>query len=314
MTIREAQLWGRKILDEAPVPSPSQNLDVDCFLQSILDCDKTFLLFKRDTQLTESQVQTLQDYLTKRQTGLPVAYIIGKKEFYGRDFHVDSSVLIPKPDTELLVEKSVEILTEKYKAHPSSILRVCDMCTGSGCVGISVLAEIIENNLIPRDHLPMILMADISEKALDVAKKNASLLIPEEYRSNLRFVRTNLFEMTGGTFDLIMSNPPYVPYSVTMELLKDGRSEPVLALNGDVNLEGDPTGRDDGLGIIRNLVGQAWASLNAEGVLIVESGEYNAEETEHIFRLNGFTRTEIFRDLEGDLRDTFGVKEASDDE
>ena len=308
MTVREAQLYGRSLLTEAPVPSPSPALDVDCFLQSILGCDKTFLLFKRDTIITDEQLDTLNSYIHKRQTGLPVAYILGHKEFYGRDFYVTPSVLIPKPDTELLVEKAIEVIKSKALIHPSSILTICDMCTGSGCVGISIMAEVLDNNILPIEQLPSITLADINDKALDIARTNADNLLTPPQKSKLKFVRTNLFDNIGGSFDLIVSNPPYVPYSTSVELLKDGRSEPLLALNGDVDNKGNITGDEDGLGIIRNLIPQSYSHLAPEGVLIVESGEYNALTTQDLFIASGFKDTVIFKDLEGQLRDTYGIK------
>jgi len=305
MTIREAQLYGRSELTS----SPSPNLDVDCLLQSILGCDKTFLLFHRDNQLTQEQQDILTCQLEQRKTGLPIAYITGYKEFYGRDFKVTPDVLIPKPDTEILVEQAIEAFKIKAQNNPNSILTICDMCTGSGCVGISIAAEIAEQHLVSEDKLPSVLMADISQKALDMARLNAERLLSTKSLSKMRFIRTNLFEQVHGSFDLIVSNPPYIPLDDTLELLKDGRNEPILALNGDVNIEGDPTYRNDGLGIIRNLVPQAYSLLSPSGILIVESGEYNAEQTQDIFNNSGFTQTRIIKDLEGQLRDTYGVKE-----
>ncbi len=304
MNIREAQLHGRKELSS----SPSPNLDVDCLLQTILNCDKTHLMFHREDTLSEEQISIFKSYLNMRKTGLPIAYITGTKEFYGRNFYVTPDVLIPKPDTELLVEKALEIIESKSKAKSASIMTICDMCTGSGCVAISIAAEIESRNIINPEQFPSIIMADISEKALDIARENARRILSPVALSKIKFVRTNLFLNIGGTFDLIISNPPYIPYDQTLELLIDGRNEPVLALNGDIDIMGNPTGDNDGLGIIRNLVPQAYQHLAPDGVLIVESGEYNAIKTQYIFDATGFKNTEIFLDLEGQLRDTIGYK------
>ena len=125
-------------------------------------------------------------------------------------------------------------------------------------------------------------------------------------------MQTNLFDNLGhakaGIYDIIVSNPPYVPASETTELLKDGRSEPRLALDGDVTLEGKPSGTNDGLALIRNLIPQAYRFLIPGGMLILETGEYNAEEAEKIMQENGFKDTKLYYDLEGQLRNVSGIK------
>lgn len=310
MTILEARTFGKNQLTNSPSPI----LDTDCFLQSILEKDQSFLLFHRDTELSKEEQETFEAYIKTRQTGMPVAYILGKKEFYGRNFIVTPDVLIPKPDTEILVEKSIEILEEKLIANKNRILTICDMCTGSGCIGLSILAEVMERKLVPFENLCGLVMADISDKALDIARKNAELISettedPWTFMSKIKFVRTNLFQNITGTFDIIATNPPYIPSKEAKELLNDGRNEPLLALDGDIDLFGNATGENDGLGIMRNLVPQAVHHLSPKGVLIAESGEYNAEMTEYLFREAGLTQTKIIKDLEGQLRDTIGVKE-----
>lgn len=310
MTILEARTYGKNLL----INSPSPALDTDVFLQAILQKDQSFLLFHREEQLTEEQENTFNTYLNVRKTGMPVAYILGKKEFYGRNFIVTPDVLIPKPDTEILVEKSIEVLEKKLIANPNRILTICDMCTGSGCVGLSILAEIMDQHLVDFDYLPGLVMADISDKALAIARKNAEIISETTedswtFMSKIKFVRTNLFQNVTGTFDLVATNPPYIPAKEARDLLLDGRNEPILALDGDIDLFGNATGEDDGLGIMRNLVPQAVHHLSPKGVLIAESGEYNAEMTEYLFRQAGLSQTKIFKDLEGQLRDILGIKE-----
>ena len=107
---------------------------------------------------------------------------------------------------------------------------------------------------------------------------------------------------------MIVTNPPYVPHSESVELLKDGRSEPLLALDGDVDLDGKPSGTDDGLGLIRQLVPQCYEHLNRNGVLIMETGEYNAEETAELFKLAGFRNVIIEYDMNEMMRDVVGIK------
>ena len=332
MTIQQAKIFGKNELTSSPTPE----LDVAVLLQHITGFDKTHLLLNRDYELTAEQEADFLSAIEKRKTGFPVAYITGHKEFFGLDFYVTPDVLIPKPDTELLVELALDALEDKFRAKPGMIPTVCDMCTGSGCVGISVVKAFAEKN---QENLPKFTLVDISEKALDVARKNAERLIvtsetmsrkesdersdvqssggrakqsPENTfhfpLSTFHFIRSNLFENVLPTFDLIVTNPPYVPHSESVELLKDGRSEPLLALDGDVDLDGKPSGTNDGLGLIRHLVPQCYEHLNRNGVLIMETGEYNAEETAELFKQAGFRNVRIEYDMNEMMRDVVGIK------
>lgn len=315
MTIREAKIFGRTQLKS----SPSESLDCDVFLQEILGCDKTTLLFKNETQLLPEQEKKFISFLEQRKSGLPVAYIVGHKEFFAYDFYVCPDVLIPKPDTEILVEKAIfyakEMIfddkkqisnqkSEKSEKNQRKI-KILDMCTGSGCVGVSIFKYLLENHKVKSENLSLCL-ADISEKALAVAQKNVKSLLNQNEQKRVSFVKTNLFENIKSKFNLIVANPPYVPETESLELLKDGRNEPLLALNGDVDIFGNSTGKEDGLGIIKNLVPQAFAHLENAGVFLCETGEYNALQAKEIFVSSGFKNTEIFCDLEGQLRVVFG--------
>jgi len=281
--------------------SPSAALDTDVLVQHITGLSKTQLLLKRDEELSPGLEAWLKDAVAKRQTGLPVAYITGHKEFYGYDFYVSPAVLIPKPDTEVLVEKAIDIIIEKMEARPNSLLYVCDMCTGSGCIGLSVLRTLIDVYKIPVGKLPIFNLVDISGAALEVAQKNADELIPENARSLVRFIQSNLFEMVPGKFDVILTNPPYIPASMVDELLQDGRCEPRLALDGDVTHMGEKSSSTDGLDLIRRLIPEAQEHLNPLGSMIMETGEYNAEEAAALAEDSGF-KPELYRDLEGQLR------------
>ncbi len=300
MTIQQAKIHGKSELTSSPTPE----LDTTVLLQHITSFDKTHLLLNRDYELTAEQEADFFAAIEKRKTGFPIAYITGHKEFFGLDFYVTPDVLIPKPDTELLVELALDALEDKFLAKPGMIPTVCDMCTGSGCVGISVAKAFSEKN---QENFPKFTLVDISEKALAVTKKNAERLLGASGRS-VHFVQSNLFENIPHTFDLIVTNPPYVPHSESVELLKDGRSEPLLALDGDVDLDGNSSGTNDGLGLIRRLVPQCYEHLNRNGVLIMETGEYNAEETAELFKQAGFRNVRIEYDMNEMMRDVVGIK------
>lgn len=308
MTISQARKFALSELKSSPSPL----LDADVILKWILKCNQTFILFHSETELSEPQKNLFCSSIEKRKTGLPVAYITGIKEFFGYDFEVDQSVLIPKPDTELLVENAVNFIEEKFHASSDcKILSVCDMCSGSGCVGISILKFIEEKKIISKSLLPKIVFADISKKTLDIAKKNSLRLLSKCAFEKTVFVQSNLFENLGhsrnGLFDVIVSNPPYIPYSQSVELLKDGRGEPSLALCGDVDLNGNLTNLDDGLEIIRNLIFQSVDFLNPGGILILETGEYNALQAKKIMEDSGFKDVKIYKDMEGQFRNVSGI-------
>ena len=267
--------------------SPSPELDVQVLLSHALKYDKTQLLLFAENHIPEDKLVWLNNAVSLRKTGLPVAYITGVKEFYGYDFFVTPDVLIPKPDTEVLVERAMELIIEA--AHP---LRILDMCTGSGCIGLSVMKTLYALEKVPVENLPQMTMVDISEPALAIAKKNAAALLPDaNILQRITFIQSDLFEKVDGEFDFILTNPPYVPSSMVDELLKDGRGEPRLALDGDV----------DGTSLIKKLITQSCKHLAQNGTILMETGEYNAQDTAEFAQKAGFV-TEIHRDLEGQLR------------
>ncbi|MBR5668216.1 MAG: peptide chain release factor N(5)-glutamine methyltransferase, partial [Spirochaetales bacterium] len=206
MNIQEARSYGKSKLQDS---SPTAQLDADCILQELLDCDKAFLLFHRETKITGEQETQFVQAIEKRLTGLPVAYITGHKEFYGREFNVTPDVLIPKPDTELLVENALSFIKQKHSDN--KIISICDMCTGSGCVGLSILAECKDS--LKYKNLPSITLTDISMNALEVAKKNIIQLGLDDIKPEVKTTCSNLFEKINGQFDMIISNPPYIPMS-----------------------------------------------------------------------------------------------------
>ena len=290
--------------------SPSPLLDVNVLLEHFLGLNKTQILLNYKKEILLEQEDFLLQAVHKRKTGIPIAYITGKKEFFGYEFDVSPAVLIPKPDTEILVERGIEIILEKMENHPDTILTVCDMCTGSGCIGISVAKTLIDVYKIEPADLPKFTLVDISPAALEIAIQNVKKLdVPSD---KVRFVRSNLFEQFsndgGWTFDVILTNPPYVPHAMVEQLLQDGRREPRLALDGDVCAQkkdgfmpGDFSQTDDGLEIIRSLLPQCYNHLCPEGVILMETGEYNALDAQKIASSHRF-RTVLHKDLEGQLR------------
>ena len=310
MTVRE---YKKQITDSLKT-SASPSLDAEVLLCHFLNYNKTQLLMNQNQELPDGVETEIDKAVARRATGLPIAYITGHKEFYGYDFIVTPDVLIPKPDTEILVERAVDVILSMMDARGENLLTVCDMCTGSGCIAVAVAKTLIEDERVTPEQLPKFTLADISEAALNVARRNVAALLGDGpdaglILSRFNFVRTNLFDAISEAikYDVILSNPPYIPHTMVDKLLQDGRSEPRLALDGDITLEGDRattesgTPADDGLAIIKNLIPQAQAHLAPRGTILMETGEYNAEAAAALAEDAGFN-TEIHIDLEGQLR------------
>ena len=325
------QLFAQSAILKA-LPRSALTLDADVLLQHFLNKPRAWLFAHDDADITPIR-EAFYAAAEWRCTGLPVAYITGEKDFWGLSFRVNPDVLIPKPDTELLVERSLAVIREKAAAlrhtelQPEHTLYLLDPCTGSGCVAISILhtleAEGIRNICC--------IAIDISPAALAIARFNAERLLSAETQTRLhiiegdmrslpetiaRFTQTPRLDVTpfpkaaDKTFpqplstenlcvDLIAANPPYVPSTLTRELLKDGRNEPALALDGG----------SDGLDFIRILTNNTRTVLNDNGILLCEAGEYHAQAARRIFENAGFSDVCIHQDLAGQDRLIEGVSE-----
>lgn len=254
---------------------------------------------KPDIPVSKKNYRKICKNLSKRKTGLPIAYITGQKEFYGYDFYVNTSVLIPKPDTEILVEKALEKTGTVFPSNKT--LRVLDLCTGSGAVGIAFYLEALKNGISCE-----MFFSDISSKALKVCRKNIEFhsVSDSSLKKRTKILKGNLLTPVLKTFgkesfDLILTNPPYVPEKTSRELLKDGRAEPLLALNGGA----------DGLALIRKLIPDARKLLVPGGLIFLESGETQTEIISRYFLDNGFCSIIRHRDLEGQFRVTEARKQ-----
>jgi release factor glutamine methyltransferase len=290
MTIRDATREAASILaassrlDEAALNS--RTLDISVILAHLFGAGRSWILAHPEAELGELEPAFFES-IRRRADGLPVAYITGTKEFWGLPFIVTPDVLIPKPDTEILVERALAIIAslEAERSGPSPV-NALDVCTGSGCIAVSLARSRPGTTLTA---------TDISPGALAIARRNAEALLP---RGNaIRFVESDLCDglpppADGGKYDLIVSNPPYVPTAVARNLLADGRSEPILALDGGI----------DGLDLVRPLVQGARAALASGGFLLVETGEYNAKDAAEYLIENGFVDIVIHTDLEGQDR------------
>lgn len=297
MTIAEFRKEQTKQLINSTTPS----LDVDCLLCHVLEKNRSWVLAHQDESLDELNLKKLNSFIDQRKTGLPIAYIIEKKEFFGLEFFVNKNVLIPKPDTELLIEKAIEIIEQDFQ---NRISKVADVCTGSGCVFISIAKQFENTKNIKY------FSTDVCHKALEVAKINSQKILGQTFtEENVQFNLADLLDNVTEKFDMIVSNPPYVPRSIVNDLLLDGRREPPLALDGDAcYISTTDSNYGDGMSLIRPLIKQSYERLNDGGIFLIETGEYNAHLTREYLQEIGFSDIITFDDLSGQPRVTRAIK------
>ncbi len=280
MKVRDALAQGAAVL--AGGHSGSPNLDASLLLAYAAGVTRPCLLSMLSDDLATITVDRFHELVKRRNTGESVAYIVGYKEFYGRDFFVDGRVLVPRPETELLVEAALARLPP---AGTAGILRCHDAFSGSGCVGITLACE--------RGDLRMEL-SDASADALAVCARNAQALCG----SSLMIRPGDGLSAASGSYSLITANPPYVSSSLTDAIIAGGGCEPRLALDG---------GRD-GLSQYSRLAGEAYSKLAAGGWLIVEIGDEQGQAVSSLFKAAGFAELEVLVDLAGLDRVVAGVR------
>jgi release factor glutamine methyltransferase len=240
MIIREALRKAAERLESHRVSSPRLNAEV--ILAHCLSVDKTYLYTHDERALADAEFQKIEEALYERISGVPVQYIVGRQEFYGRYFTVNPDVLIPRPETEYIVEAVLDL-------HPGSGSCIIDVGTGSGCIGLTLALE------LPRASVTI---TDISYQALLTAKTNAVQL-----GAKVSIVCMDLLDAAGGPFDIVVSNPPYVSRGETSRLQIEVREhEPHVALFGE----------EDGLAAYRKLIPSAERVLRPGGHLIMEIG------------------------------------------
>jgi len=267
--LREALLWGEQTLAQSALDNP--RLDAEILLAHALGITRGQLHAHPQGQLSPTELASCRKLIERRAQREPVAYIVGHKEFYGLDLVVDSRVLIPRPETELLVEKAIEI-GQRQSA-------VADVGTGSGAIAISLAV-----------HLPQILVyaTDASPAALEVAARNC---LHHGVEDRVRLLQGHLLEPLPEPVDLIVANLPYVSQAELAQLPPEiSRHEPRKALDGG----------PDGLDCIRRLLAQAEGHLRPGGVVLLEIGATQGEAVVALARRNfPAARVEIVRDYAG---------------
>lgn len=246
MTIGEWLRRARDVLSESGCPDP--HIDSRWIAEDTLGLTQTELHFEAERAVDADVLEQLEERLKQRASGEPVQYILKSAYFMGLKFYVDNRVLIPRQDTETLVESVIVALHEFPEPD------VLDLCTGSGAIGLSV------KTLIPSANVTL---TDLSKDALEVARKNA-----HDLNVDVDLRHGDLFKAVGrDTFDLIASNPPYIPHGDLAGLQREVRREPMLALDGG----------SDGLEVYRRIAAEAAAHLNPGGFIYLEVGIGEAE-------------------------------------
>lgn len=269
MNYKECYEAGKKHLEEAQVAEAA--LDARLLLEFVCGTTRNDLLVHGDREVAKEQEEQYFKYIERRQSRIPLQHITGVQDFMGLEFAVNEHVLIPRQDTEILVE---EVMKDEFDGS-----RILDMCTGSGCILISLLHY---------SNWCQGVGVDISASALEVADENATRLLPQEKRPV--FVESNLFETVDGKFDIIVSNPPYIRTKVIETLMPEVKDyEPMQALDGD----------EDGLFFYRRITEEAPKYLNKGGRLYFEIGHDQGAEVSELLKSAGFEQIRVVKDYAG---------------
>lgn len=277
MNYRECYEEARRILAGAGIVEA--DLDARLLLEHVCGTDRNDLLVHGDRLVEEEKKDTIAQMVQKRARHIPLQQLTGSQDFMGLTFLVNEQVLIPRQDTEILVE---EVMKELHDG-----MKVLDMCTGSGCILISLMHY--SNECIG-------VGADLSEDALSVARENAKQLLGED--KPVEFVQSDLFGNVSGTFDLIVSNPPYIPKSVIPTLMPEVRDhEPISALDGG----------EDGLAFYRQIIAKSPEYLVRGGRLYFEIGYDQADAVKELLETAGYQEITIVQDYAGLNRVIYGT-------
>lgn len=235
---------------------------------------------RMDETLPEPVAEALSRIIARRHAGEPLQYAIGRWSFYGRDFKVDNRALIPRPETELLVERVL--------AFGIGGKRICDVGTGTGIIPLTLALETAHGRL-PQDRPSELIGVDISDEALSLARENDRLLRGESPALPIRWVHSDALERVDGVVDLIVANPPYLTEAEYRQLSPELYHEPKLAL---------VAGRE-GLAIYERLIEQAHSKLTPGGAIFFEIGQTQGNALRCLLEMNGFSHIEVFKDYNG---------------
>ncbi|MEJ7599557.1 MAG: peptide chain release factor N(5)-glutamine methyltransferase [Kofleriaceae bacterium] len=272
--------WTTQRFTDAGITSP--RLEAQLLLAHVLGCSRTQLYMGFDRPLGEPELAGYRGLIKRRLGGESVAYLVGEQEFWGLPFHVDASVLVPRPDTETVIEVARTLITDR--AAPC---RVLDLCTGSGAIAVSLAKELPAARVIA---------TELSPEAVAIARRNVER---NGFSDRVEVRAGDLFApVAGETFDLIVSNPPYIATAVIATLAAEVKGEPRLALDGG----------PDGLGFYDRICAAAPGQLAPGGALVLEHGFDQADAVRARMLAAGFTGVTLVHDLGKNPRVTHGVR------
>ena len=268
MKYHEILNQGSKILKLNKIKSHS--LDSEILLSSLLNVDRSQLIINHNKIVKNNEKKNFFFLINRRKKNEPISYITGYKEFWNNNFKVDKNVLIPRPDTETIVEQVLSYL------RPQSTKKILDIGTGSGCIIISILKERKKCKGVG---------IDISKNAIKLAKYNAKI---QHIKNRINFFHSDIDNFLTDKYDFIVSNPPYIKQHEINGLEKDIKNyEPRVALNGGI----------DGYSIIRLTIKKSTALIKKNGKLFLEIGSNQVMETLKILKINGFFVNKLVKDL-----------------
>ncbi len=268
MNYQEILIEGSKILKLNNIKS--FNLDSELLLSSTLKIDRSNLILNLEKKIKNNETKIFFDFIERRKKNEPIAYIIGYKEFWKNKFKVNNNVLIPRPDSETLIEQILNEISVNSKK------KILDIGTGSGCIIISILNE--RKKCIGAG-------IDISKNAIKLAKYNAKI---QHLKNRIKFFNTNIDNFNLDKYDFIVSNPPYIKFNEIDGLDRDVRYyEPKIALSGGI----------DGLSKIRLVISKSSNLIKKSGKLFLEVGSTQAREALKILQLYGFYDNRVIKDL-----------------
>ena len=268
MNINSAIIQGAKVLKDSFINNPY--LDSEILMAKAIEKDKKYILLNSDRLIEPENFNSFQKLIKKRSAGKPIAYLVNKKFFWNSEFIVSNDTLIPRPDTELIVEKVLKLTEHKKK------LNILEIGIGSGCIILSILKE--RKSFYGTG-------IDISKSCLNISKLNAIKL---NVSSNLKLFKSNVDKFTLGKYDLIISNPPYIKKNKIKYLEKDvARFEPKLALDGGL----------DGLSEIRKVIKKSSELIKKNGKFILEIGFDQKNSVINLLKIEGFYINSVNKDL-----------------
>ena len=281
MTIKETLKKANDILVKNNIEE--NFLKARILLSATLSVNKEYLIIHEDEEILLEKEEEFFLKIKRLVKGEPIQYIINRAEFMGLEFYVDKNVLIPQPDTEILVENLIALVENLQKMKQNEI-KILDLCTGSGAIVISLCKKLQNVKLFA---------SDISDKALEIAKRNA-----RTNETQVEFIESDLFENINEKFDIIVSNPPYIETSEINKLSQEVQNEPRIALDGG----------NDGLRFYRQIAKNVKDFLNKSGYLAVEIGYNQKDQVKNIFRNYGLRNIYTKKDLNGIERIIIGQK------